>query len=144
MLGKVDHFIYHSIFDFIYAERANLIEQCESLRTELEEAYSRTDRRSLEQLQMEAERGDQLQVKVRSLEEGLKEAITRCAVLQEAAEKSEQDLYKLKLKHQLEIREIQRTPLYTPSSNGAGVVTPPLPASPPKPPQQVYITLSGI
>ena len=44
-----------------------------------------------------------------SLEDGLKEAISRCSALQAAAEKSEQDIYKLKLKHQLELKELQRS-----------------------------------
>ena len=43
-----------------------------------------------------------------SLEDGLKEAISRCSTLQASAEKSEQDMYKLKLKHQLEIKELQQ------------------------------------
>ena len=42
------------------------------------------------------------------MEDGLKEAITRCGMLQHAAEKAEQDLYKQKLNHKLEVTELQK------------------------------------
>ncbi|XP_067945325.1 coiled-coil domain-containing protein 158-like [Watersipora subatra] len=100
-------------------ERLGVEDQCQQLQLELEHRCKAEQRQ--QQIVM-TERSKQ----VVSLEDGLKGAITRCSALQAAAEKSEQDIYKLKLKHQLELKELQRT-----GEQREGVTAPP--NSPPRP-----------
>lgn len=108
-------------------DKLGVEEQCEQLQVELEHRC-KAEQRLQQMLVTETSKSSMLQSKVVSLEDGLKETISRCSALQASAEHSEQNLYKLKLKHQLELKEMQR-------NTGEQVIVPPAPMSPPKPQQ---------